>query len=260
MRSKILSCLLVGLGALAGQTVSVNPTTIPGVDFVGSDRPKFNDTLTRVLGLSRSKSENDWLPFSAMLTNNTPLMAVVARWEKVLLDGSTETYTFDRSFFDSPAHRIGLGKTVAVLPYWIFEKPLPAGHVDLTDRPDHAEKVQSFQKASRVRVTLDGIVLASGQFLGPDQSHQFEHLVAIQAARKIHSEVLARRADGQSGADIVAWLRTIASQEQHWDTETGEPVDKKYPGDASLNRNIQAGRGIRDVPIRRDQGRAAGCY
>jgi hypothetical protein len=83
---------------------------------------------------------------------------------------------------------------------------------DPTDQPDHLERVQSFQAATRIDITLDGALFASGQFAGPNLSHQFESMAARQAALGIFSKVLSQSSAGQTTADIVASLRTVAAE------------------------------------------------
>jgi hypothetical protein len=64
-----------------------------------------------------------------------------------------------------------------------------------------------FQNAQKVQVTLDGVVFASGQFVGPNSANEFEELVAeTTVPAHVASTVLAMKASGEAIGTVVAWL------------------------------------------------------
>jgi hypothetical protein len=231
--------LLWQVNGVQGAVVT-NPSSIAGVAFVGPNDPSFNDAVAKVLSSSRSTTTNDWLPFSAVLTNNTSesIVAVIVRWVKVLPDGRRGTLVLNENFFSPRARPVQSGQSAVALPGWLVDQPLPSGSQDPTDRPDHAANLQKFQTATSVEVTLDGVLFASGKFVGPNETHGFEELLAGQSARSVYSEVLARNAKGQSAADVVSWLTAIAGQGEHLDIDpqTGVPTDSNASGMAKAAR------------------------
>ena len=241
MRSAVLTLLplLWQVNGVQGAVV-VNPSSVAGVAFIGPNDPSFNDAVTKVLSPSRTLTTNDWLPFSAVLTNNTSqsIVAVIVKWVKVLPDGRKGTLVVHREFFGPHGQPVLSGQSAVALPGRVFGRPLPWGSQDATDRPDHLTELQKFQAATSVEVTLDGILFASGQFVGPNETHGFEQLLARQSARSVYSEALTRNANGQSAADVVNWLTGIAGQGRHLDIDpqTGVPTDSNASGMASAAR------------------------
>lgn len=141
--------------------VVTNPSSIAGVAFIGPNDPSFNDAVTKVLSSSRTPTTNDWLPFSPVLTNNTSdsIAAVVVRWVKILPDGRKSTLVVNQTFFGSRSRPVQSGQSAVALPVGVFIQPSPSGTRDATDRADHITKLQTFQAATSVEVTLDGVLL-----------------------------------------------------------------------------------------------------
>jgi hypothetical protein len=208
-------CVVFAVTSVHGQSVTVPSSSIPGVTLMGPNDLNFINSVTQVLGPSRTASVNDWLPFSVVLTDSSSqsIRATVVRWAFFRPDNNnnlSDTYVLSRTFLSS-AGQLQPGKTVIVLPGWVLQGPVSSGQ-DPTDEPDHLARVQSFQAATRIEITLDGVLFASGQFVGPNLSHQFESMSARQAALVIFSSVLSQASAGQPTADIVAWLRTVAAE------------------------------------------------
>lgn len=244
----VLALLIGGNGACAAQpangvqgVVVTNRSSIAGVAFIGPNDLSFNDAVTKVLSSSRTPTTNEWLPFSAVLTNNTgdSIVAVVVRWVKILPDGRKNTLVVNQTFFSSRTRPVQSGQPAVVLPVGgVLIQPSPSGSQDATNRPDQITKLQAFQAATRVEVTLDGVLFASGQFVGPNETHGFEELLARLSARNMYSEALARKANGQSAAEVVSWLAAIAGQGHHLDIDpqTGVPTDSNVSGMADAAR------------------------
>ena len=144
----------------------------------------------------------------------------------------------NQQFFGPRGRPVQSGQSAVVLPGWVFGRPLSSGSQDATDRPDHIAELQKFQAATSVEVTLDGILFASGQFVGPNETHGFEYLLACQSGRSVYSEALARNASGQSTADVVNWLSAIAGEGKRLnvDPQTGVPTDSNTSGMATAAR------------------------
>ena len=204
-------CLAFLASEMSAQQVNVKTPVVPGMTLVGPGGGDFRTSLTQLLGLSITPSVNDWLPYSAILRNTSgqPIRAVIATWTLNYPTESSDSHTYDQSF--PPPGEIPSGTSVVVLPVWIFTGPVPAGQQDPTNQPSHADTLTKFQAANTISVALDGVIFASGQFVGPDVSHHYELQVARQAAMSVYSTVIARVSGGDSDGDIVAWLQTVAS-------------------------------------------------
>jgi hypothetical protein len=232
-------CLLLFLALFwqvtnAPGAVVVHPSSIPGVALIGPDDPSFHDAVTQVLDPSLTPTTNDWLPFSALITNNTsqPIVAVIVKWAKVRPDGIRGNLIVQREFFNSSRPRVEAGKSAVALPGWVFLRPSPSGLHDETNQPAHFSQLQTFQSATSVEVTLDGVLFASGQFSGPDETQGFKVLEALQFSRSVYSEASARNASGQPVAEVVNWLEGIASQGRNLepDPHTGVPINSQAYG------------------------------
>ncbi len=171
MRILLASLLLCSM-AIA-QNLVVQPSTIGGVEFIGPGDAGFPGMVTVLAGATPPPAESDWLPYSGVLVNHTSgkILAVAVRWVKTLPQ-RPDGYVRLQSQISSrtPAREIAPGAAVVVLPGWLFMKPLPTGGRDAIDQMDHASQIQSYRSATRVEMSLDAVVLASGQCVGPDQS------------------------------------------------------------------------------------------
>lgn len=204
--------------SLYGQSLTVPSSAIAGVNLIGPGDSSFIHTVTQVLGPSRTPSISDWLPFSVVVSNSSsqPMVGIVVRW--ALFDSAdnnnhnnpSDVYTFSRAS-PSPTAQLPPGKTVVVLPGWVLQMPVLSSP-DPTSEPDHFDRVQSFRSATRIEITLDGVVFASGQFVGPDLSHEFESMSERQAALGIFSTVLSQSSAGQLTDNIVTSLRAVAAE------------------------------------------------
>jgi hypothetical protein len=62
---------------------------------------------------------------------------------------------------------------------------------------------------SQVDIGLDGVVFASGQFVGPNMSKAYEEFVAeTTVPAHVAKTILAMRESGEAIGTVVAWLET----------------------------------------------------
>ena len=96
-----------------------------------------------------------------------------------------------------------------------FQLNPPPGYVQ---RPDG---LQRFRQAPDIEILLDGVVFASGQFVGSDGGKQFETMLASSTVPpQIGSKVLMMRDAGEPVSKIAKWLESTGSQ----------PVNMKVDG------------------------------
>jgi hypothetical protein len=71
-----------------------------------------------------------------------------------------------------------------------------------------------YQSARTVEVSLDGVLFASGQFVGPDTGQKYEQWLAeTTAPPQTGAKVMGMKAAGESTASVVAWLQAAAAPE-----------------------------------------------
>ena len=169
MRSSLLALVVLAFGnQLPGQSIAVGPSPDPNVHVIPPSDPTFLTQVSAVVGEARSSTENDWLPYSVVLSNATAHVLIGATFTWTLYDASgrvlsTVDLIADWLSTDSPSGQVQPSQSVLVLaPKWIFRKPLPAGGADATDQPNHAAAIARFRSAAAISLGVDGIVYDSG--------------------------------------------------------------------------------------------------
>jgi len=207
----VLFGFLLCAGSLA-QDVTVAPCGVAGVTVAGASSAEYFETVDEVLGATRSPSLNAWLPYGVTLTNRTSqhIAAIAVRWVVTNHRGQASPVTVTHSMFDQPRLQVAPGKSVVALPVALLgTAPLPR-QFQLTPPPGVLPvqgHLAEFQGARKVQATLDGVVFASGQFVGPDNAKEFEELVAeTTVPAHIASTVLAMNASGEAIGTVAAWL------------------------------------------------------
>lgn len=203
---------LVFCASGVAQRVEVSQCGVAGVNVTASPAAEYFEQVDQVLGATRSDKLNAWLPFGVAITNRSTqnIVAVAVRWVVHGGAGPDQTFTASPHMFDQPRQQVLSGKTVIALPVALlgtsklpaqFQLTPPAG---LITKPGH---LGDFQTAASVQVTLDGVVFASGQFVGPDSAREYEELV-VESTVPAHvaSAVVAMKASGETIATVVAWL------------------------------------------------------
>ncbi len=66
--------------------------------------------------------------------------------------------------------------------------------------------------AKGITVSLDDVVFASGQFVGPDTATQYERFQSLTTANRMVATTLLEKKASAKIADILAWLQTLAPQ------------------------------------------------
>ncbi len=211
----LLSILPFGAWAqvTSSQTFSVNPSAIAGVSVSGRGMGQYPPNVDIVLGSARNEATNFWLPFGIIVSNNTsqPIVGFAARWTATDSSGQESVTIMTRSLFQSPELQIAPGQSVVLLPFWLLANQHRGirGSLDLGYQPSD---LRAFQNARSIRVTLDGVVFGSGQFVGPNEANEYGQLQADGiAGYNLASAVLAKWDARDSVSSIVAWLQQTAA-------------------------------------------------
>lgn len=195
------------------QGVTLSPCGVSGVTVAGAPSAEYFEAVDEVLGAQRSPNLNAWLPYGMALTNRSTqnIVAVAVRWVTINEKGqAAPLLTITPSMFDQPRQQVAPGKTAIVIPAALLGgKPLPR-QFQLTPPPGFIAPpghLAEFQAAQKVQVTLDGVVFASGQFVGPNSAKEYEEFVAeTTVPAHVASAVLAMKESGEAIATVLAWL------------------------------------------------------
>jgi hypothetical protein len=223
MGCRIPLVLVLLAQGLAGQsqTVTVAPSTIPGVEIIGPENSAYSSAIDQILGTTRSEALNAWLPYGVVVKNGSaqPIVALAVQWAAMDASGRalTKAFLLDRSIAPGTT-QIAVGESVVAIPRLIvmggsrkvdlpeFQLTPPAGFVPPVDH-----ELPRFQTAQTVQATLDGVVFASGQFVGPDTAQEYENIQAdLIGPVEVAAKILAMQAAGEPIAKVVALLRTVA--------------------------------------------------
>lgn len=249
-------CTSAGLA----QTVAVAPSTVPGVEITAAGAPNYALSVDQVLAPPRSAALNAWLPYGVALRNGTQqnIVGVALRWNAVMANGATESGT-SMSLTQTPSHQIAPGQVAVALPNFgevLVEgdaSRLPA-RLRMNPPPEYAgapdPNLAHYQTARSIEVTLDGVVFASGQFMGPDTANEYEKWLAdTTIPGQVGARVMAMKTAGESTAGIVAWLEQTAKGEGSSDEASdmsGRVAHRllqtyRQEGEAAMYQHAQAG-------------------
>ncbi|HWB83298.1 MAG TPA: hypothetical protein VG675_04100 [Bryobacteraceae bacterium] len=203
------------------QTASLNlvvePSTVPGVVTSGFGSQANQPDVDAIVGSITNQQIRDWLPFGITLSNNTsqPIVAVAARWQVTDATGkrSGQIMMSNGTIFDKPsALMVSPGKSAVALPFLILQTPQPSTRSGVQLSASTNQKLLLFQTAQHIQVYLDGVLFASGQFIGPDTLKEYESFQADNAGQyNVASAILAKHNGGAGTSDIVAWLQQTAN-------------------------------------------------
>lgn len=200
--------------------MTVAPSTISGIELIGPQSPEYPTEVDQIFGAIRSEYLNAWLPYGVVLHNATSqkIVALAVRWDATNAKGQTNRAGLQLEAFSEPAHQMLPGKAGVALPslaFFMEGSKLPPQY-QLTPPPSYVlsgnGNLPHFQSAQSVKAMLDGVVFASGQFVGPNTTQAYEvYLVDTTAPPQVASKVLEMKAAGVPIADVVAWLETTAA-------------------------------------------------
>jgi hypothetical protein len=208
------------------QTVSVIPSGVPGVEVIGSTAAEYETVANRFFGPIRPPSLSDWMPFALAITNRTSqnIVAIAVRWQ--LMSGKSQIGAsgLEHEGFEQRSLQLCPGKTAVALPQsMLFEGgqlPPYFQHASPAPTAARSNELQKFRSAENVVATLDGVVFASGKFVGPDCAREYEFYVPA----KVAANVLSMRATGEPVANIEAWLKATAAQPVNPKSENAQSV------------------------------------
>lgn len=209
------------------QTVTVSPSPIPAVDLIGPQSPDYW-TVVEQLFATRSGALNAWLPYGIILKNGASqtIVATAILWDVTTGQGFKTGADLSEEAFNLPKSQIPAGQSVVVVPHYglLNAQRLPQA-LSLTPRPGYAPSedrmLPQYETAQSIHIELQGVVFASGQFVGPDTGKEYERMEAdVTGPPQVAAKVLAMQAAREPTANVLAWLQTASASEHSQDLTT----------------------------------------
>jgi hypothetical protein len=252
-----MRCVKFGIIALAGiaptwaQEVTVLKPMAPGVELIGSQSPKFQSTAEAVIGVQAFSQLGPYVPLTVVLQNNSSqgLVAYQVRWA---LNGTDRGIGIG-NLANKGGGSLEPGEAVVVLPTFVLAKP-PTGQQQAGMLRQQGGPLASLQRAPSIEISLDSVILASGQFLGPDLRKSFARDAAYFTAwRPVNAEVRSRLAAGESFDTIAATLAQIENQTIQGSRESHDWNAEVRATEARQLRKLYEKSGLAAVRARVDE-------
>lgn len=234
IRAFTCSLILIAAHSCYSQPVTVQASSIPGIDIVGPQSPEFAAAVPEIVGSEMSglpPGIAPWLPYAVVVRNNSsePLAGMCVVYTAVpaaFLDRSPGPCAlwFWFAFGIRPpgawAFRLQPGKAVLVFPHWILKEPSDLKPDRSPDhKPDRSvadarglQSLPNYQRAKSLTISVDNVVFASGQFAGPDAATQYPRFQSLVAAPRMVATTLLEKKASATIADTLGWLQTLAPQ------------------------------------------------
>lgn len=211
------------------QQVTVQPSTITGIEILGPQSPDFTAAVARIVGSAQPPTLAEWLPYGIVIKNNSSqaVAGVCVVWTMALDAGplgSAGGGCSSTQWYGSPSNQLQPGQAALAIPPQILHtprdlKPFLRGTASLGNLPN-------YQGAQRVGVSVDSVIFASGQYVGSDTISEYESLQAnLSAPRNVAATLLQKKSAGTI-SDIVNWLQALDAQSR----QSGADVNARQNG------------------------------
>jgi hypothetical protein len=210
-RAFALFSVLAAAFTCYSQSVTVQPSTISGIEIIGPQAPDFAASVAQIVGTDQPGNLTAWLPYGVVVKNNSPqaLAAMTVVWTETLDAGPLRPVQRDYwSWFNAPLKYVQPGSAVLAIPQNMLQQPR---NLTAFSAGRGLGNLPNFQRAQRIEVALDGVVFASGQFAGADTYSAYEEYQAqIDVPRSVATTVLEKKATSPI-SDILAWLQLLSA-------------------------------------------------
>ncbi len=218
VQKRTIFALGVALGALtcvmnAQQVVTSN--SISEIEVVGPESPAFSGAVAEILKGVRNPNVEALVPYSIVVRNRSAqnIEGVAIRWTLTDSVGKSVDEISTRTLFDAkPDHQFAPGRSFLVAPYWLVDGPPTGNRPGITSRStDVSALLQRYRAQKTIGISVDGVLFASGLFVGPDTGREFEQLHAMLTAdRSLAAALLQKHQGGAPTDSIAAWLKAKA--------------------------------------------------
>jgi hypothetical protein len=201
---RVTALLFVLLGWVGqSQELSVQNPAIPGIVLVGPQSAEFSGLVTEIVGQDRPDGLLACLPYGVVIINTSsqPLAAIDIVWtagantKAVLLNTPEQRFNLQSGL-------VNPGQSVLALPVGILQSPRNLRM--FANGPSVVNRLQSFHTAQAIAFSIDGVVYASGQFIGSNAYSEYELWQAeINAPKSLANTVLQKK-QTQTIGEIVS--------------------------------------------------------
>ena len=194
--------------------VSLTSNSIDGIEI----RPSWS-TPENVVRALREHSADGLLPYVVVICNNGPL-PITGIDIRYTVTTSTGDEVVNNFFYGSPVDLadsrslpvITSGQSLVVSPHHLVNEQINWGQLSLTDQQmtATAKKLDFFNKADRVDISVDSVIRSDGLIVGPDRSGTFQNFQReLWGYTKFRNELLRRLSAGESDDTVISWLVQI---------------------------------------------------
>lgn len=184
---------------------------IPELLITATGTAEYASLAAPIQALGQSPLIASFQPYSLVLTNRSAQDIVGVSLDMVLEDATgkiTHKIATRTTFAASPGHKFSPGRSMNLSVLWLTDVPPSDGLL-----PEIERLVQVFEKQKSITLVVDGVLLASGQYIGPNDAHEFEHLDAMFHARRALAEQLVKHFESNSSDEaLISLLNSAASK------------------------------------------------
>jgi hypothetical protein len=206
--------LLAILPYANAQTVTVVQPDVPSLQLIGSQSPDFATAAAAIVSPQTLQQLAAALPLAVVLKNGSaqPLIGYRLRWAVGATMNQRSHGMGTGMFSPKSPDALQPGAAVLFVPgFLLTHEPSPEELQRLLQAQSSAQ--YSWPPGKTIGIGLDSVILASGQFLGPDVENNFAHDVASSTAwRSVDANVQAQIANGVPFVAIAAGLQQIRDQ------------------------------------------------
>jgi hypothetical protein len=195
---------------MGSQPTVVVQCSIPGVFATSAKTPEPGNLPSHIQALNENPLMASFQPYSLIVTNRSGQEIMGVALDMVLEDPAGKimhkvaTRTTGRA---STEHRFGPGRSMNLSVLWLTDV-VPPNEL----RSEVERLVQTLERQKNVTLVVDGVLLASGEYVGPNQTHEFEHLQArLHAGYDLAQRVVKHFENLGPDGDLVGLLNSTAS-------------------------------------------------
>jgi hypothetical protein len=210
-RAFALFSVLAAAFTCYSQSVTVQPSTISGIEIIGPQAPDFAASVAQIVGTDQPGNLTAWLPYGVVVKNNSPqaLAAITVVWTETPDAGPLRPAERDYwSSFNAPLKYVQPGSAVLAIPQNMLQQPRNLAAFS-AGRGWGTCRTFSGRNGSRWRSTAWSSHRASSP--GADTYSAYEEYQAqIDVPRSLATTVLEKKATSPI-SDILAWLQLLSA-------------------------------------------------
>lgn len=206
----LLTAICTLLPLYASQPSVVVQCGIAGILAKSADTAEYGNLPNHIQALSQNPLMAAFQPYSLIVTNRSGQEIIGVVLDMVLEDptGRIMHKIATRTTAGAWAgHKFAPGKSMNLSVLWMTDVAPPE---EL--RGEVERLVQTLEQQKKVTLVVDGVLLASGEFVGPNETREFEHFQArLQATYDLAQRVVKHFDDHGPDEALVGLLNSTAS-------------------------------------------------